>query len=210
MDSDTKWEVKAMFMGEFNHTIDPKNRVIVPAKFREGLGEKFVVSAGLDGCLYLMKNEDWESFAESLNELPINKESRQLVRFFMRNAQECEPDKQGSSLVLPSYYLVEEEGRHFVYAANAKNRIEKRTVTLGAYMEETDSYEIIDGLTYTDRIAFPDETVREGMTASETVYADETGMLGEEPMDFEAPIDMEEPFDAEQLDETEFGDGGWE
>ncbi len=121
-----------------------------------------------------------------------------------------EPDKQGSSLVLPSYYLVEEEGRHFVYAANAKNRIEKRTVTLGAYMEETDSYEIIDGLTYTDRIAFPDETVREGMTASETVYADETGMLGEEPMDFEAPIDMEEPFDAEQLDETEFGDGGWE
>ena len=99
VDSDTKWEVKAMFMGEFNHTIDPKNRVIVPAKFREGLGEKFVVSAGLDGCLYLMKNEDWESFAESLNELPINKESRQLVRFFMRNAQECEPDKQGRILL---------------------------------------------------------------------------------------------------------------
>ena len=99
VDSDTKWEVKAMFMGEFNHTIDPKNRVIVPAKFREGLGEKFVVSAGLDGCLYLMKNEDWESFAESLNELPINKESRQLVRFFMRNAQECEPDKQGRIII---------------------------------------------------------------------------------------------------------------
>ena len=66
---------------------------------------------------------------------------------------------------------------------------------------------IVDGmpLVQTEEAAASD-----GSLTRKTVYADETGMLGEEPMDFEAPIDMEEPFDAEQLDETEFGDGGWE
>ena len=103
MESGVKWnevEVMTMFMGEFDHTIDVKNRVIVPAKFRDELGEKFVVSAGLDGCLYLTKKEDWEEFASPLAELPITKESRQLVRFFMKTAQECEPDKQGR-IVIP-------------------------------------------------------------------------------------------------------------
>ena len=93
-------EVMTMFMGEFNHSIDVKNRVIVPAKFRDELGEQFVVSAGLDGCLYLTKKADWEEFAKRLAELPMTNESRQLVRFFMRNAQECEPDKQGR-IVIP-------------------------------------------------------------------------------------------------------------
>lgn len=88
-----------MFMGEFNHTIDPKNRVIVPAKYRDELGEKFVVSAGLDGCLYLTKSSDWEEFANRLSELPMTKETRQLVRFFMKNASECEPDKQGRIII---------------------------------------------------------------------------------------------------------------
>ena len=103
MESGVKWnevEVMTMFMGEFDHTIDVKNRVIVPAKFRDELGEKFVVSAGLDGCLYLTKKEDWEEFAGRLAGLPMTKESRQLVRFFMKNAQECEPDKQGR-IVIP-------------------------------------------------------------------------------------------------------------
>ena len=102
MESGVKWnevEVMTMFMGEFDHTIDVKNRVIVPAKFRDELGEKFVVSAGLDGCLYLTKKEDWEEFAGRLAELPMTKESRQLVRFFMKNAQECEPDKQGRIII---------------------------------------------------------------------------------------------------------------
>ena len=99
VDSVKEWEAKTMFMGEFNHTIDPKNRVIVPAKYREELGEKFVVSAGLDGCLYLSKKEDWEEFSSHLAELPMKHETRQLVRFFMRNAQECEPDKQGRIII---------------------------------------------------------------------------------------------------------------
>ena len=89
-----------MFMGEFDHTIDAKNRVIVPAKFRDELGEQFVVSAGLDGCLFLTKKQAWEEFAKKLAELPMTKESRQLTRFFMKNAQECEPDKQGR-IVIP-------------------------------------------------------------------------------------------------------------
>lgn len=97
-----------MFMGEFNHSIDPKNRVIVPAKFRDELGESFVVSKGLDGCLYLSKKEDWEAFANNLNELPTTRESRQLVRSFMKNAQECEPDKQGR-IIIPQG-LVDEAG----------------------------------------------------------------------------------------------------
>jgi len=88
-----------MFMGEYNHTIDPKNRIIVPAKFREGLGDNFVISAGMDGCLYLVKREDWEAFAERLDKLPFTAESRKLKRYFMRNSAECEPDKQGRILI---------------------------------------------------------------------------------------------------------------
>ncbi|MBR4343826.1 MAG: division/cell wall cluster transcriptional repressor MraZ [Lachnospiraceae bacterium] len=88
-----------MFMGEFNHTIDPKNRIIVPAKFRDELGENFVISAGLDGCLYLTKKSSWEAFSQQLSELPFTAETRKLQRHFMRNAQECEPDKQGRILV---------------------------------------------------------------------------------------------------------------
>ena len=88
-----------MFMGEFNHSIDPKNRVIVPAKFREGLGENFVVSAGLDGCLYMWTYADWESFVLKLEELPFTRETRELQRFFSQNSSELEFDKQGRVLV---------------------------------------------------------------------------------------------------------------
>ncbi len=88
-----------MFMGEFNHSIDPKNRVIVPAKFREGLGESFVASAGLDGCLYMWKYADWEGFVTRLEELPFTKETRELQRFFSQNSAELEFDKQGRVLI---------------------------------------------------------------------------------------------------------------
>jgi MraZ protein len=88
-----------MFMGIFNHTIDPKNRIIVPAKYREELGETFVVSAGLDGCLYLTKKTDWEEFAKNLADLPMTRETRRLSRFFLMNSQECEPDKQGRIII---------------------------------------------------------------------------------------------------------------
>lgn len=88
-----------MFMGEYNHTIDSKGRVIVPAKFREELGEEFVLTLGLDGCLFVYSNEEWENFVNKLRELPGNKEARQLQRYFMAGAITCEVDKQGRILV---------------------------------------------------------------------------------------------------------------
>lgn len=83
-----------------------------------------------------------------------------------------------SALMLPAAFLTEENGRFFVWAANANGRMEKRFVTVGAYSEETESYEIQSGLTLKDRIAFPDDTVREGMLATETAFTDpsENGM----------------------------------
>ena len=88
-----------MFMGEYNHTIDEKGRIIVPSKFREALGENFVVTQGLDGCLFLYSYEEWENFVEGLKKLPGTKEARQLQRHFMAGAAEVEVDKQGRFLI---------------------------------------------------------------------------------------------------------------
>ncbi len=89
-----------MFMGEYNHTIDAKGRLIVPSKFREALGDTFVVTKGLDGCLFVYDNEEWNAFEEKLKSLPItNKEARQFARFFLAGAAEVEVDKQGRILV---------------------------------------------------------------------------------------------------------------
>lgn len=89
-----------MFMGEYNHTIDAKGRLIVPSKFREALGDTFVVTKGLDGCLFVYDNEEWQAFEEKLRSLPItNKEVRQFARFFLAGAAEVEVDKQGRILV---------------------------------------------------------------------------------------------------------------
>lgn len=89
-----------MFMGEYNHTIDAKGRLIIPSKFREALGDAFVVTKGLDGCLFVYDNEEWTAFEEKLKSLPItNKEARQFARFFLAGAAEVEVDKQGRILV---------------------------------------------------------------------------------------------------------------
>jgi len=86
-------------MGEYNHTLDPKNRIIVPAKFREDLGDTFIMSAGFDGCLYLTPKDTWDAFTQKLAALPFTAETRKLQRHFMRNSMECEPDKQGRILI---------------------------------------------------------------------------------------------------------------
>ena len=89
-----------MFMGEYNHTIDPKGRVIVPAKFRDTLGEQFVITKGLDGCLFVYDEQEWKAFEEKLKTLPItNKEARAFVRFFLAGAADVETDKQGRILI---------------------------------------------------------------------------------------------------------------
>ena len=86
---------RLMFMGEFNHSIDAKGRIIVPAKFREDLGEEFVVTLGLDGCLFLYPDSEWREFVEQLKHLPGNRQARQLQRYFLAGATTCEIDKQG-------------------------------------------------------------------------------------------------------------------
>lgn len=89
-----------MFMGEYNHLIDNKGRVIVPAKFREALGETFIVTQGLDGCLFVFSKEEWETFEAKLKMLPVtNKDSRKFIRFFMAKAAVAEVDKQGRILL---------------------------------------------------------------------------------------------------------------
>ena len=89
-----------MFKGEYNHTSDTKGRVIIPAKFRDKLGEAFVITKGLDGCLYGYANEDWQVFEDKLSSLSItNKDSRQFTRFFLAGAADCEVDKQGRILI---------------------------------------------------------------------------------------------------------------
>ncbi|MGI6037233.1 MAG: division/cell wall cluster transcriptional repressor MraZ [Limnochordia bacterium] len=85
-----------MFMGEYNHTLDSKGRLIIPAKFREGLGERFIITRGLDNCLFVYPLEEWAILEEKLRSLPLTKgDARSFVRFLFSGATECEVDKQG-------------------------------------------------------------------------------------------------------------------
>ncbi len=89
-----------MLIGEYRHTLDPKGRVIIPAKFRQELGERFVMTKGLDGCLFVYPLDEWEAVEGKLRKLPINKkDSRTFERFFFSGAVECEIDSQGRVLV---------------------------------------------------------------------------------------------------------------
>ena len=89
-----------MFMGEYNHTIDAKGRLIIPVKFREPLGEEFVLTKGLDGCLSIYPIYEWENIEEKLRALPLtNNNSRSFSRLFVAGATMCELDKQGRILV---------------------------------------------------------------------------------------------------------------
>ena len=89
-----------MFMSEYNHTVDAKGRLIIPSKFRETLGDEFVISKGMDGCLYVYANEDWNAFEQKLTSLPLtNKAARQFARFFLAGAASVEVDKQGRILI---------------------------------------------------------------------------------------------------------------
>jgi len=89
-------EAVGMFMGEYHHSLDVKNRLIIPSRFREELGGTFVVTRYLDGCLTVYTNEQWKRIAEKISAIPItNKAGRQFARIFLSRAVECEPDSQG-------------------------------------------------------------------------------------------------------------------
>ena len=87
-----------MLIGEYQHNIDPKGRVIMPAKFREDLGEHFYVTKGLDGCLFVLSPREWKRLQDKVMAMPISK-ARGLQRFFFSGAAEAEPDKQGRILL---------------------------------------------------------------------------------------------------------------
>lgn len=113
-----------MFMGEYNHTIDAKGRLIVPSKFREELGEEFVVTKGLDDCLFVYPLDEWAHIEEAFRKVPLtNKKARDFVRFFFAGAASCEVDKQGRILLPPSlraYAGLEKE----IVSAGVLNRVE--------------------------------------------------------------------------------------
>ena len=102
-----------MLTGEFNHSIDSKGRLIIPSKLRDSLGEHFVITKGMDGCLFLYPENEWEAFEEKLRTLPLtNKKARDFKRFFLGSAVEGEIDKQGRVLLsssLRAYANLEKE-----------------------------------------------------------------------------------------------------
>ena len=95
VDSGEKWGI-FMFMGEYHHTIDEKGRLIIPSKFREELGEKFIITRGIENCLFVYSLSSWEKITQRLESLPFTKkDARQFVRFFLSGATTAEFDKQG-------------------------------------------------------------------------------------------------------------------
>ncbi|WP_377889360.1 division/cell wall cluster transcriptional repressor MraZ [Alkalihalobacillus sp. R86527] len=85
-----------MFMGEYQHTVDEKGRMIIPAKFRDELGDTFVLTRGLDKCIFGYPMEEWEALEEKMKTLPFTKkDARAFTRFFFSGATECQLDKQG-------------------------------------------------------------------------------------------------------------------
>ena len=92
-----------MLIGEYEHSVDDKGRLIMPAKLKEDIGEKFVITKGLDGCLFVYSQTEWKQFEEKLRSFPLtNKDARALMRFFLAGAAECEIDKQGRFLITNS------------------------------------------------------------------------------------------------------------
>lgn len=85
-----------MFMGEYHHNVDEKGRMIIPSKFRYDLGEKFIITRGIDSCLFVYPKNEWTKIISQLNELSFTKKDvRSFQRFFLSGATECEFDKQG-------------------------------------------------------------------------------------------------------------------
>lgn len=132
-----------MFMGEYQHNIDSKGRLIVPAKFREGLGTVFVITKGLDNCLFVYTNDEWKVFEEKIKKLPLtNKDVRKFVRFFFSGAIECETDNQGRVMIpqnLREYAGIKKE----VISIGVSNRIE--IWSKENWVEYNDEENFIDG-----------------------------------------------------------------
>jgi MraZ protein len=115
---------KGMFMGEYHHNVDAKGRIIVPAKFRDNLGETFILTRGLDRCLFGYPLSEWEIIEEKLKQLPLTKkDARAFTRFFFSGATECEIDKQGRiNIATPLFQYAQLEKECVILGVS--NRIE--------------------------------------------------------------------------------------
>ncbi len=132
-----------MFMGEYNHSIDAKGRLIIPAKFRDQLGDEFIVTKGLDGCLFAFPKDEWQAFEEQLRKLPLTqKNARKFTRFFMGGAATCELDKQGRILLPQNLREFANLDKDVVLSGNL-NRIEIWNKTAWA---ENSAYDDMDDI----------------------------------------------------------------
>jgi MraZ protein len=107
-----------MLLGEFEHTIDDKNRLTLPARFRQALTGGLVVTRGMDGCLYVYPRDEWEATVESRLRVldPLSREGRVMQRFFFSGAAEAELDKQGRVMIPPALAQHAGLGREVVVA----------------------------------------------------------------------------------------------
>ncbi len=113
-----------MLIGEYEHSLDTKGRLIMPVKLREHIGEKFIITKGLDGCLFVFSLNEWEIFETKLKQLPIsNKDARMFSRFFFAGAIDSEFDKQGRFLI-PANLREFSELRKDVVIVGMNSRIE--------------------------------------------------------------------------------------
>lgn len=136
-----------MLFGEYAHNIDDKGRLIIPSKFRDALGETFVITKGLDHCLFVFSMTEWTVFQDKLRALPISdKDARSFSRFFFSGAAECTLDKQGRISVpqsLRKYAKLDKETRIIGVA----NRLEIWNA------DDWDSYADIDASDIEDKMA---------------------------------------------------------
>ena len=128
-----------MFIGEYQHNIDVKGRLIIPSKFRDKLGENFIVTRGLDQCLFGYSLDEWSVIEDKLRTLPLTKkDARAFTRFFFSGAMECEMDKMGRINITPnlrSYAKLEKE----CVVVGVTNRIEIWDLsTWNTYMNESE------------------------------------------------------------------------
>ncbi len=113
-----------MLLGEYTHNLDIKGRVSIPSKFRDDLGSSFIVTKGLDNCLFIYSKQEWATFEDKLKTLPLtNPNARNFIRFFFSGATECEIDKQGRINIpqnLREYASLKKE----VYVIGVSTRVE--------------------------------------------------------------------------------------
>ena len=113
-----------MLLGEYQHSLDEKGRLIIPAKFREDLGENFVITRGLDNCLFAYPLSQWKVIEEKVKELPTSQaETRAFVRMFFSGAVEAELDKQGR-IIIPQQLREHARVERDVYVIGVSTKVE--------------------------------------------------------------------------------------